>query len=171
MARIGGNQRNDDRHPNDLYPTHPHWTNVLFDVVKFKGPIWEPAAGNGDMVDVIKGRGYSVRATDISTGQDFLKCTQPWKGDIVTNPPYRILDAFIEKALELASGRVAMLMPIGALGGKSRHSRLWTVHPPETVLVVASRMPVMGKTSQFNHVWAIFNDSERPSYTRVEWRI
>ncbi len=169
MARIGGNQPNQNRDKNDFYPTHPHWTATLLNVVKFDGPVWEPACGQGHMVKVIEGFGYKVRSTDIVTGDDFLKCSTRWEGDIITNPPYRLLDEFIEKAIELASGRVAMLMPIGALGGKNRLRKLWTVTPPEVVLIIASRMPVNEKTSQFNHVWAVFNAKETAKSSKIVW--
>jgi len=169
MARIGGNQSNDDRHPTDLYPTHPVWTESLLDTVVFRGPIWECANGHGDMTKVLQEYGYDVRATDILTGVDFLVQDERWVGSIVTNPPYRYADEFIFKALELATEQVAMLLPIGALGGQRRYRDLWGKHPPATVVVVAARMPIgSGGASQFNHVWVVWDRRYRGD-TVVRW--
>lgn len=170
MARIGGNQFNSNRHPTDLYPTHPAWTEALLNTVKFSGPILEPACGNGDMVTVLERYGHRVTATDILTGEDFLSRTEPWAGDIITNPPYRFMDQFVDKATKLASGKVAMLMPVGALGGQRRFKNTWSVVVPELVLVVASRMPINGVASQFNHVWVVFNGTGRTT-TEIKWSL
>jgi hypothetical protein len=167
--RIGGNQSNPDRHPTDLYPTHPAWTQALLAQVTLEGPVWEPAAGNGDMVQVLEDYSYQVRATDILTGTDFLAQTDRWDGSIVTNPPYRHADEFVHKALSLTSAPVAMLLPIGALGGQRRFTQLWAAKPPSRIVVVAKRMPVYGKASQFNHIWAVWNSGSSP--TTLHWEL
>jgi hypothetical protein len=160
MPRIGGNQINANRDPTDLYPTHPSCTRALLKNIKLQGPVWEPAAGNGDMVKVIREAGYRVHATDILTGQDFLATAEPWAGSIVTNPPYRLADEFIAHALSLASAQTAMLLPVGALGGQRRFSGLWAKRPPALILVIARRMVVTGSASQFNHMWAVWSTDQ-----------
>ncbi len=120
------------------------------------------------MVDVLRGRGYETRATCIQQGQDFLEADEPWDGSVITNPPYRHADAFIEKALGLASEQVAMLLPVGALGGQKRAARLWRVRPPALVLMVPQRMKVYGLPSQFCHVWAVW-DPQHFGPTEFGW--
>jgi len=169
VPRIGGNQPNPERHPTDLYPTHPVWTEALLQTVRLRGIIWECAHGNGDMTRVLKEHGYKVRATDIMTGTDFLVQSKPWKGSIVTNPPYSHADEFISKALLLASEQVAMLLPIGALGGQKRYRDLWSERPPAIIIIVAARMPIgTGGASQFNHIWAVW-DPQHDGDTVVKW--
>lgn len=168
MKQIGGNKVNPDRHPTDLYPTDSRWTEALLDRVLLRGSVWECAAGNGDMVKVLSRYGYSGRETDLITGTDFLTCTEPWLGSIVTNPPYRHADAFVAKALKLASEQVAMLLPIGTLGSERRNVSLWQPHPPAMVIIVTARMLVHGKRSQFNHVWAVW-DSRHTGTTELIW--
>jgi len=129
------------------------------------GPrVWEPACGDGSIVKVLVEAGHDVRATDLRTGVDFLASDQPWDGAIVTNPPYSHWDAFTHHALDLVDGEhpVAMLMPVPYLGGVRRNQALWSARPPSEVVVVARRMPFEaphnnGRTSQFNHAWAVWN--------------
>jgi hypothetical protein len=83
-----------------------------------KGPIWEPAAGNGALVDALVRAGRHVVATDIDPQRhdiarlDFLNDELPpaTRGAILaTNPPFRLTDRFLERALGLldaGDGRV-----------------------------------------------------------------
>lgn len=107
----------------DRYYTEPWVTQALLDAVKFRGLIWEPAAGRGDMADVLVANGYKVMVSDIvgadqgcmnAARADFL--THPSLGDatfsVVTNPPYTLAEKFVRKALALTArsgGMVAML--------------------------------------------------------------
>lgn len=113
-----------ERVEGDRYWT-PKWcTEALLNAVRFRGLIWEPAAGRGDIADVLVARGYQVMCSDIAGAalgcmdaaeSDFLTHASPGDGtfSIVTNPPYSHAEAFIRKALELtarAGGMVAMLL-------------------------------------------------------------
>lgn len=104
------------RHDFDLYQT-PSWvTEALLPFLPPRMAIWEPAAGEGKMADVLKAGGHIVHRSDISDGDDFLM--YPTTGlhgvnAIVTNPPYSHATEFIERALDLmkpADGMVAMLL-------------------------------------------------------------
>jgi hypothetical protein len=88
----------------DIYYTEPWVTQALLDRIRFRGVVWEPACGRGDMVKVIGAAGYEVVASDIAgddlgcdsaSGVDFLreqhKSSRSFS--IVTNPPYRCRDA------------------------------------------------------------------------------
>ena len=98
---IGGNPTK-KRSETDFYPTPPEVTEALLRVLDLPKTIrvWEPACGEGDMVNVLRRAGHSVLATDLSYGQDFL--TEPlaecdW---IITNPPFSVSDKFIERCAE-----------------------------------------------------------------------
>jgi hypothetical protein len=108
----------------DRYWTEPWVTRALLERVKFRGMIWEPACGRGDMAMVLAEAGYVVMASDIAG--DTLGCGGALKADfltrqhageelfsIVTNPPYTLAELFIQKAIDLTErcgGMVAMLM-------------------------------------------------------------
>lgn len=113
-----------ERVEGDRYWTEAWVTKALIDRVRLRGLVWEPAAGRGDMADVLVAEGYKVMCSDIAGASlgcvgaaetDFLTCTSPGDGafSVCTNPPYVHAEAFIVKALGLtkrASGMVAMLL-------------------------------------------------------------
>lgn len=93
------------RKESDLYPTPPDVTDALIDliapVLPGKAVIWEPACGEGDMVNAIEKRGYIVIGTDILEGRDFLTGEAPVCFDwIITNPPFSSSEAFIRRAIQ-----------------------------------------------------------------------
>lgn len=113
-----------ERIERDAYYTPAWCTEALLRHVKFSGPIWEPAAGAGDMTRVLTAAGHDVASSDIAYGWaeyelglyqlDFLTTALPCNVvHIVTNPPYTLAREFIERALELtvkSGGKVAMLL-------------------------------------------------------------
>ena len=114
-----------ERVEGDRYWTESWVTRALLARVKFRGMIWEPACGRGDIADVLHADGYQVTVSDIAGDRlgcknaaevDFLKHSSS-PGDalfsIVTNPPFTFAEPFIWRALELterAGGMVAMLL-------------------------------------------------------------
>lgn len=162
-----------ERRPFDDYPTEPGWTQALLNSVQFDGQILEPAAGAGWMVQTLQENGKDVVYSDLERdGVDFLsdprfegRCTFD---NVVTNPPYKYLDAFAAKALKLARYKVALLLPDFALVGVNRTKDLWQAHPPAKLILVTSKMKVLGKVSMFPHVWAVW-DNDHVGPTVWEW--
>ena len=70
-----------DRQKTEFYPTPAEATMALLNYLKIpKGSlIWEPACGEGHMVEVMRESGYNVIATELYdrgyglTGIDYLK--------------------------------------------------------------------------------------------------
>jgi len=83
--------------------------------------IWECAAGQGRLVSEFQRRGFSVTASDIDTGFDFLDAlnTPPKCHMLCTNPPYRVKDAWLKRCYQIGKP-FALLMPITALGEQER---------------------------------------------------
>lgn len=157
MGRIAGNQTDTPRDGVDWYPTDPRWTQALIDNVKLPGSVWEPAAGDGAMARVLEHAGYAVRATDLIAGHDFLT-SQDRADTIVTNPPFRHLHGFVQQGLRQANCMLCLLVGWHLVaGGRRRYDALWGVRPPTEVIVVVERMPVLGKSSQFNHAWLVWD--------------
>lgn len=86
----------------DFYPTPPEVTKTLLRVLDLPKTtvIWEPACGEMDMVSAMQSAGYSVVATDIIYGQNFLTEPLPECDWIITNPPFSVADKFIERCAE-----------------------------------------------------------------------
>jgi hypothetical protein len=97
----------------DAYATPPWVTEYLLPHIPDRiTSVWEPAAGTGQMVGVLASR-FTVEATDIDCGRDFLAESKSDCAAIITNPPYTLAQEFIEHALDLTrphDGFVAMLL-------------------------------------------------------------
>src|SRR5262245_41824577 len=104
-----GNKRHrlEDRQ-SDLYETPPQAVHALLKVESLPAKVWEPAAGPGSIVTLLRDLGHSVVATDLHpwgcpnslAGADFLQQTSAPAGveAIITNPPYSIAGAFVRQA-------------------------------------------------------------------------
>lgn len=137
-----------ERPINDYYSTDPKAVTLLLEVESFSQNIWEPACGEGHISNVLQKHGYFVRSTDLIdrgygiAGLDFLShSTKKWDGDLITNPPYRYAQEFVEEALSVVSrgSKVAMFLKLQFLEGKKR-KKLFQKHPPKRVYVSSSRL-------------------------------
>lgn len=100
-SRISGGNSAYGRSDRDFYPTPPDVTLALANFLHLpaRTTIWEPACGDGRMVDALKSAGLSVVGTDILYGMDFLTCAPPDFDWIITNPPFGASELFIQRAL------------------------------------------------------------------------
>ena len=100
----------------------------MLSVERIPGCVWEPACGPGAIVRVLRAHGHHVVATDLvdydladqeESGWDFLLERQLPIGveAIVTNPPFKLADAFVAHALDLCP-KVIMLLRFAFLEGK-----------------------------------------------------
>ena len=121
------NFANEPRAINDYYATDPHSVEKLLEVETFDHYIWEPACGEGHISKVLEAHGYSVESSDLiyrgfgdTEPCDFLADDYEFDGDIITNPPYKHAQEFVEKALDsIKNGhKVAMLMRLLFVEGK-----------------------------------------------------
>ena len=80
--------------------------------------IWEPACGNGNIVNFFIEKNYEVLGTDLQMGYDFFE-NEVDASCIITNPPYSIKDAWIKRCYELEKPFM-LLLPITALEGIKR---------------------------------------------------
>jgi DNA modification methylase/ParB-like chromosome segregation protein Spo0J len=132
-----------DRDPHDFYPTPPEVTRALLKVEEFDGEIWEPACGDGAMATVLQEAGYDVLSSDlIDRGcgdvRDFLT-SRNVSDNIVTNPPFKLAEKFLKKALACSRKKVAMFLPLNFLEGQDRNELLRR-SPLKTVYVFTNRV-------------------------------
>ena len=141
------NHSETEREDNDFYATDPKALELLLDLEKFDPYVWEPACGKGHLSDVLKDRGYIVKSTDLidrgyGVGNiDFLQINEKHNGDIITNPPYKYAQQFVEHALELIpeGNRVAMFLKLTFLESKNRRE-MFEHYPPEYIYVSSGRL-------------------------------
>lgn len=138
----------ENRQKDDFYPTPPVATRKLLSVEKFAGPIWECACGDGAISRILTENGYEVISTDLvdrgfgQAGIDFMMEYRPIAPNIITNPPFKFAREFVDKALSLTTGKVAILARLAWLEGKSRKS-LFETSPLSRVWVFSERVPML----------------------------
>lgn len=142
-----------ERQKDDWYP-EPAWcVELLADAEPFADHIWDPCCGKGTIPSVFQARGKRVTGTDIvwrgwgkkparKHGLDFL-AGAPLKasGDIVMNPPYKVLREFIDQALKTGAGKIAVLTRMSFLASAKRYD--WFVQLPVKRVWVLSDRPSM----------------------------
>lgn len=159
------------RHPEDWY-VEPDWcSRRLFDVEAFSGLIYDPACGIGRIVNAALDAGYMAGAGDLVrrgplTNEvcDFLK-VRPRAENIVSNPPFGIADDFTKHALDIATEKVALLLPTKWMNSASRGKwlettplrRVWLLAPrpsmPPGPVIEAGEKPGNGTVDFAWFVW------------------
>lgn len=144
----------------DYFPTPPFATRALCEFLS-KGPpseplddmtAWEPACGEMHMARPLEEYFRDVRASDVHQygGNElidfaFVDCmeTIPQVDWIITNPPFRLAEAFIRTGLRVAGRGVAMLLRGAFLEGQDRYATLFANTPPDYVLQFAERVVML----------------------------
>ena len=136
-----------EREEHDYYATEPKALELLLERETFDPYIWECACGEGHLAKTLSEHGYIVKSTDLIDrgygvgGVDFLQYEGEHNGDILTNPPYKFAQEFVEKALEIIpnGNRVAMFLKLQFLEGKARRL-MFEKYPPRYIYVSSSRL-------------------------------
>ena len=149
IARCLGasNMVESERETNDFYATDPIAIEYLMQLEHLNSNIWECACGEGHLAKPLIRSGFNVRCTDLidrgfgKGGVNFFLQTEKWHGDIVTNPPYKYAQEFIEHSLELVDqgNKVCMFLKVQFLEGQRRR-RLFDTQPPRRIWVSSSRI-------------------------------
>lgn len=137
----------DEREENDFYATEPKALELLLDIETFDPYVWECACGKGHLSEVLKNRGYIVKSTDLidrgygEGNVNFLEHSNMFNGDIITNPPYKYAQEFVEHALQIIprGNRVVMFLKLTFLESKNRR-KMFDKYPPRYIYVSSSRL-------------------------------
>ena len=147
FLRHQGANFNNDRAKNDFYATPYEATNSLLKKEKFKGNIWECACGDGAISKVLIKNGYNVYSSDlINRGYgdetvDFFKTDKKFD-NIITNPPFKYSQQFVEHSLKSARYKVAILNKLSFLESIKRKP-FFLETPLRTVYVFSYRIPYL----------------------------
>lgn len=153
-------QRREPKDSLDLFPT-PLWaTRALCEWIKCNigrlcdRTVWEPACGLGHMVRALSEYFAEVHASDVYEHsycewvQDFLYPTAfpnarfeapDW---IITNPPFRLAQQFIERSLPIATEGVAIFARTAFLESRPRYAFFKDCAPTD-VLQFVERVPLL----------------------------
>jgi len=135
------------RQKDDFYPTPLVAVEALMDAERFDGDVWEPACGNGAISKPFS-QHYNVVSTDLNDygygqpGVDFMMESRLLAPNIVTNPPYKHAQQFIEKAISLKAKKHCWLLRLSFLEGKNRRASLFNFNKPSKVWVFSQRLTI-----------------------------
>ncbi len=143
--------------------------------------MWECACGKGHISETLKKAGYNVYSSDlIDRGYgdvlDFLKSEAKSDYDIITNPPFKLAEEFVQHSMDILSeGRKAVfLLKIQFLESKSRKN-LFEKYPPKYVIVNSERQ-LCAKNAEFDkytsttqcYRWFVFEKGYKGD-TIIKW--
>lgn len=149
------------------------------------GQIWEPCAGRGAISRTLRGLGYGVTAqdlvdhpgrdADIQTGIDFLMEREAPRAAscIITNPPFKLADAFIRHGLELVPTVIVLLRAMAIEGsgradlidGHLRHYWIGIDRPPAMHREGWAGPKLTNSGAPF--AWFVFSRARRPAHEPI----
>lgn len=183
-------QRSEPHNSLDDFPTPPWATRALCqwleDVQGFpldEMTCREPAANCGHMVKPLKeyfgsveasdifdyGAGYEVRDYLFGPHQDPVDFT-------ITNPPFRLAEQFIMRAIETSYDGCAVIVRSAFLEGIGRYNRLFKLSEPSDILQFSERVVMhKGKLSAKGstataYCWLVWRNTKTPADpTQFHW--
>lgn len=153
----------------DYYPTPRLGTVALLNHLNLEPgtSVWEPACGDGAMSRVLAEFGLEVQSSDIEDRgfgevRDFLadgpEDEQSWPEWVITNPPFALSEAFIRKAVSIATDGVAMLLKSQYWHAECR-LKLFEECRPHEVLPLTWRLnfaPETGSAPPMETFWCVW---------------
>lgn len=180
-------QRIEAKDSLDNFPTPPWATRALLEhIISDAGPFrkmscLEPACGAGHMARPLKEYFGKVKASDIhaygyGTVADFLTAPlQAASADwVITNPPFRLAEEFIQRSLIAARHGVAILARTVFLESIGRYREIFDQTPPtkfaqftERVPMVKGRLDAKASTAT-GYAWFVW-EKNAPALPRLMW--
>lgn len=164
-------QRIEPKDSLDDFPTPPWATRalveeVLMPVFGINGSdcltCWEPAANRGLMAEPLSeyfahvhgsdvhdyGSPYGYAVGDFLAPRDGLqlgdRATCPFNPHwVITNPPFNLAPAFLERALREAMDGVALLLRTAWIAGCERYDTIFSKRPPNVMAQFVERVPIV----------------------------
>ncbi|RWM29441.1 hypothetical protein [Mesorhizobium sp.] len=137
----------------DWYVEEDFVTRALAKVERFVGSVLDPCCGQGNIVTALLASGVEAVGSDIVERApegtpwflgtaDFREVAAIAQPNICMNPPFfraKGAEAFIRKALSLASGKVAAFTDIKFLASDGRAKGLYAEFPPNRIWSISPR--------------------------------
>jgi hypothetical protein len=171
---------------DDLYETPACAVEALLRVERLPLRLWEPACGRGAIVDVLRAAGHQVIGSDLVNygdpthfyRRDFLMEKLPAGCEcIITNPPYKLAEQFVEHAIDLCP-HVVMLLRLAFLESE-RRTGILEGRGLARVCLFKRRLPMMHRdgwdgpraSSGIPFAWFVWDRSHSgpPTVHRISW--
>ena len=174
----------DKDYDNDFYPTPPETTVDLMVRELFEGTIWECACGDGRMSEVLEifypNQIYSSDLIDRGYGEAPLNFLDVPEGEkmfdhIITNPPYELLEEFIEQAKKHTRKKIAFLLKLQHYEADKRYD-MWKdkEFPVKKFLIFSKRQQIWKgglrkkNGGMIGYMWVIW-DKDYKGEPTVDW--
>ncbi len=180
-------QRNEPKDSRDDFPTPPWATRGLFEhVLSDKTALankscLEPACGAGHMARVLKEYFGQVQYADAyrygyGPVRDFL--TYPYETNavdwVITNPPFRLAEEFVLRAIRVAREGVAILARTVFLESIGRYDHTFRDHPPSKFAQFTERVPMVrgrldgNASTATSYAWLVWENGNQAA-PRLMW--
>lgn len=132
------------RHADDWYQESRECVDLILDKEPLEGVSWDPSCGEGNIPKAIMARGLPCLASDICDRGfgipycDFFSVNRR-VDNVVSNPPYGVMQKFVEHALMQATQKVIIVAPLNFLESQARAEFFGTT-PLKKVYVSRKRL-------------------------------
>lgn len=184
-----------EREKDDYYATPPIEVFNILDTMGLlfdkDSVILEPCCGGGHMLQGIElcsigkiigtdlhNRGFESERFELAYGLDFLADDYPYeKADyVIMNPPFKLIEPFVIRALDIADKGVLMFGRLQFLEGEGRYLNILKDNPPSDVWVYVDRIACY-KNGDFSikpdsiqaYAWYYWDKSNTSKETKVHW--
>lgn len=184
-----------EREKDDYYATPPAEVFNILDTMGLicgrDSVILEPCCGGGHMLEGIEkcslgkiigtdlhDRGYRNDRFELAYGLDFLADDYPYdEADyVIMNPPFKLIEPFVIRALDIAKIGVLMFGRLQFLEGEGRFNNILKDNPPSDVYVYVDRIACY-KNGDFSikpdsiqaYAWYFWDKVDRPEHPRIHW--
>ena len=181
-------QRAELKNSLDDFPTPPWATRALVEhVVVSKASVssmscLEPACGRGHMSVALTQYFREVASFDVfdygfGGTADFLKTKHAEQSFdwVITNPPFRLGEEFINRSMRIARCGVAMLTRTVFIESVGRYERLFRSNPPSRIAQFTERVPmVKGRidkkaSTATGYAWLVWEKDQLTGRTELVW--
>jgi hypothetical protein len=181
-------QRHEPSDAKDDFPTPPWATRALVEHVLGGEPTvggqscLEPACGRGHMARALSEYFGTVRSSDaydygFAPVRDFVHypmaaASVDW---VITNPPFKLGEQFIQRGLQVARIGVAMLVRTVFIESVGRYQRLFKDTPPSLFAQFVERVPIVrgrvdiSATTATGYAWLVWEKRNQTKSTSVVW--
>lgn len=182
-----------ERQKEDYYSTPTEEVENILRVLNLPlegATVLEPSCGGGHMIEGIepfckriigtdiKDRGYVNPNIELEFGLDYLADDYPYIAAdyVVMNPPFKLIEPFVIRSLEIARKGVLMFGRLQFLEGEGRYKNIFAESPPDDVYVYVDRIACHknGDTSIKPdsiqaYAWYYWDKTKPHTDTRVHW--
>ena len=184
---LGYNKNNINREKNDFYATPTKEVENILKHEELKGVVLEPCCGMGHMCEGIINSGFKgqIISTDLINrgygewGLDFLNEDYPYTeniGTVIINPPFKHIEQFVNKSLEIAKDKVILFARNQFTEGQSRYENIFKNNPPTRIYQYVDRV-ACAKDGDFNKTlssnmafgWFVWDKNTSNKDTIFKW--